>query len=762
MNFKKRLFVLTILCLCGLGFAYASASSFTVERIEVRGLQRVPLATVLNYLPVKAGGEFNSADGPDIIKALYNTGFFSNVELERQRDVLVVVVQERPIIGSVEFSGNKKIDKKKVDEILKNANVTPGTVYDNAKLNEIVQGLSQAYFNLGYQNITIDPQVKSRPRNRVDIDVVVSEGKPVKVQKIIIEANQAFSQSQLMANFSLTTPGLLTWFTHTDNYSEQQLDQDLQKLSDYYMDRGYIHFQILSRKIEITPDKKSASIVITVSEGEEYTISGYSLSENVANHADAIKKLITFKPGEVFSRKKVVEVDDSIAKYLAGKGYAFPVVNATPVINDNNHTVFLNYVVTQGKRIYVRRINIGGNDRTQSMVIRREFRQLEASVFSLSRVDESKRRLANLPYLKDIQATPVPVDGASDQVDLDVSVKEVRAGKASINGGYSDTDGFLYGANIFEPNFLGTGKMVSAGFQRSQYSNFYSVGYNNPYYTLGGISRGFDVFYSNTYPGNVNLSPYTMNSYGMNVNYGYPISEYSDINFGYGYQNVEITTTSSTGVEVLNFLQQHNSPYNDFPLTAGWTYSNLDRFIFPTEGYRQQIVAEAGVPLTNSSLSYYITSFKNTWYYPLTKNASFIFSPHTNFGYGNGYGDVSELPFFKNFYAGGYSSVPGYEANTLGPKDQNNNALGGNVLATGGLDLIFPNYISENLRTALTFNFGNVYQNQMVLNDLRYSAGLMINWNSPFGLLGVSIAEPLNKQAGDTTAPFQFSFGTSI
>ena len=761
MHLIKRLFLLLTLCLCGLGFAYAS-SSFTVERIQVEGLQRVPLSTVMNYLPVKVGSEFNPSQGPAIISALYNTGFFSNVELEREDSVLVVKVQERPIVGSINFTGNKKIDKKKIDEILKNARVSAGTVYDSAKLNGIVQGLRQAYFDMGYQNISITPEVKQQARNRVDINVVVDEGSPVRVKKIIIEGNHVFSQSQLLANFTLTTPGILTWFTHTDDYSDQQLDQDLQNLSNYYMDRGYIRFQVLSKKIEISSDKKSANVVISISEGDVYTISGYKLAENAAGNAEAINKLITLKSGDVFSRKKLVEVDNSISNYLAGKGYAFPVVNAEPVINDVDHSVFLNYSITQGKRIYVRRINIQGNDRTQSMVIRREFRQLEASVYSLNKVEESKRRLANLPYLKDIKANPVPVDGSPDQVDLDVSVAEVRAGKAGLTGGYSDTDGFLYGANAYEPNFLGTGKLVSAGFQRSQYNNYYSVGYNNPYYTLSGISRGFDVFYSNTYPGNVNLSPYTMDSYGLNVNYGYPISEYSSIGFGFGYQNVAIATNSSSGDEVLNFLSEHKSPYNDFPFRANWSYSNFDRYIFPTSGYNQELGVEATAPILSSSLGYYIASFKNTWYYPLTKNAAFIFSPRSNFAYGNGYGDVSQLPFFKNFYAGGYSSVPGYEANTLGPKDQNGNALGGNVLATGGADLIFPNFISENLRTALTFNLGSVYQDQFIVGDLRYSAGLMVNWNSPFGLLGLSFAMPLNKKPGDTTTPIQFSFGTSI
>jgi len=761
MNLLKRFFVLVAICLWGLGLAYA-ATSFMVDRIEVRGLQRVPLSTVLTYLPVKPGESFNSVQSPEVIKALYATGFFSNVELEREANNLVIVVKERPIIGFVSFTGNKKIDKKKIDEILQNAGVEAGSVYDVAKLDVIVIGLKQAYRAMGYQHISIVPEVKVEPRNRVNINIDIQEGNPLTVRGISFVGNNSFSQSQLLANFTLTTPGLLTWFTHTDNYSEQQLDQDLQKLSDYYLDRGYLRFHVLSKKTELSPDKKSVYIVITVSEGDVYSIGGFKIAENTVGDTEKVLKLIKLEVGQTFSRKEVLAVNDNIAEYLASHGYAFPNVNASPLINDQTHTVFLNYMITQGKRIYVRRINIQGNDRTESMVVRRELRQLESSMFSLPKIEESKRRLANLPYFKDIEANPEPVPGSPDQVDLNVKVKEVQAGKATVTGGYSDTDGFLYGANAYEPNFLGTGKLIYAGFTRSQYSHFYSMGYNNPYYTLSGISRGFDVFYSNTYPGSANLTPYTINSYGMNVNYGYPITEFSALSFGFGYQNVEINTTSNTATEILTFLQQHPSPYNDFPFKASWTYSDFDRYLFPTTGFKQEFSGEVGAPVLSSSLSYYVLGAKSNWYYPLTQKASFIFNPHLNAGYGNGYGDVSTLPFFKNFYAGGFSSVPGYEGNTLGPKDQNGDATGGNVLLTGGLDLIVPNFISENLRTAITFNFGNVYQNQLAVDQLRYSAGVLINWNSPFGLLGLSLAVPLNKKPGDDIAIPQFSFGTSL
>ncbi len=759
MNVLRQLLLFITLLFCVEAF---SASSFTVEHIDVRGLQRVPLSTVLSYLPVKEGQSFDGAESASIIKALYDTGFFSNVQLEREDNTLIVIVQERAIIGNIRVSGNKKIDKSKVDEVLKSAGVVNGAIYDSAKLNGIVEGLRQAYLNLGYREVTITTKVNQEARNRVEVVVDIHEGSALKIKKILIVGNQSFGQSQLLANFKLTTSNLLTLITHDDYYSDVQLDQDLQKLTDYYMNHGYIRFRIVSKKVSTTQDNKSVYITIGVDEGDVYRISGFDLSENTLGNDEKIRSLITLKKGEIFSRKAIVAVNDSITNYLADKGYAFPTVDAVPVINDNDHTVFLKYVINQGKRVYVRRINIVGNDHTQSTVIRREFRQFEASVYSLSKIEETKRRLANLPYLKDIEAVSEPVAGSNDQVDLNYHVKEVRAGRASVKGGYSDTEGFLYGADISEPNFMGTGKLVAAGFQRSALSNFYNITYDNPYYTLSGISRGFQVYYSNTYPGRVNLTPYTMNSYGLNVFYSMPVSEYTNFNFGYGYNHDQIVTTSSTSTDNLNFINQHGSEFDLFPLRAGWTYSSYDRIIFPTTGYHQILGLEAGVPLLNTSLGYYTASFSNNWYYPLTQKASFIMQLHSLLGYGNGYGNVNELPFFKNFYAGGYDTVPFFEANTLGPKDQNGNATGGNVLAVAGANLILPEFINESVRTSLFIDGGSVFQNQFATGQLRYSTGVNLIWNSPMGMLGVSLGFPLNRQAGDDTTLIAFSLGASI
>ncbi len=764
MNSLRHLRFLLILVSLLLFPHLASADVFLVDRIEVKGLQRVPESTVLSYLPVKVGQKFNTSESPELLNKLYQTGFFSNLELNREGNDLIVVVHERPIIGFVRFAGNKKIPKDRLNEILKTVGIVDGAVYDDSKLKGITEGLKQAYFNLGYYSVNIEAAIKLEPRNRVEIAVNITEGKPVKIKSISILGANTFSQSRLLDNFKLTTPNLFTLISHDDNYSEQQLNNDLKKLTDFYLDRGYLRFQILSKKAVISPDKSSVSISITVSEGAIFRVKGFDLSDSSLLQKESISKLISIKPGQIFSRKSIVSTNDSIAKYLANEGYAFPVINAVPTIDDLDHTVFLHYEVSQGRRIYVRRINVTGDDRTQNIVLRRELRQLEGSVFSLSKIDESKRRLANLPYIdpNSIEATPEPVPGSDDLVDLNYHVKEMKAGRASANGGYSDTEGFLYGANIVEPNFLGTGKLVSVGFQQSAFSDLYNIGYTNPYYTLGGMSRGFNLYYSHTTPGHVNITSYVMNSLGGDMSYGMPISEFDTLNFGYGYDHIEIKTTSTTATQVINFLNQHGNIYDEFKLNAGWNSNNYDRIIFPTTGFNQDVNVEAGVPIVKKSLSYYTVSYDNSWYYPLTLDDNYILNLHSNVAYGNGYGDINQLPFFKNFYAGGFSSVPGFEGNSLGPQDQNGNALGGNVLAVGGANLIFPNYISDKIRTALAFNIGNVYQNQFSLAQLRMSVGLIVNWNSPIGLVGVSLATPLNKKPGDHGKVLDFSFGASI
>lgn len=761
----KRTLSIAVVVLSLLSTAALASQSFIIKSIQFNGLNRVSRGTVLSYLPVHVGQQYNPNDADAIIKALYNTGYFSNIKLARRGDALIITVQEQPVIGDIHVTGNKTIPKDKFKKALKDNGLIEGSVLNHGKLNAIVEGLRSEYINLGHYDATVDAKVVSEPRNRVGIYINIHEGPVATIKSIKIVGNQAFSESQLLKNFNLSTSNLISWFTHSDQYSKDKLNADLNSLTNFYLDHGYYDFKITSKQVSISPDKSEVYITIHVYEGSVYHISGYRLEKVPAGREEQIAQLIHIKKGEVFSRRVIMAMNDNIAKYLADQGYAFPDVQAVPVVNHDNHTVFLNYVISQGNRIYIHEIHISGNTRTNDIVIRRAIPEMEASAFSLSRINESKRQLQNLPYLSNIEVAPVAVPGKPNQVDLNYHVKEVNAGRISVQGGYSDTEGFLYGASISEPNFMGTGKSVGLNFSSSKLATNYNFNYFNPYYTIYGIGRGFNLYYTHVTPGNVNLAAYILNGYGGSLNYVIPISEYTSLNFGAGYDHNKITLESNPPPVYVNFLnQQQRNVFNQFKLTGGWTYSDLDRIIFPTAGANQGIGLEVGLPIGNSSLNYYKTSYNFDYYHPIAGSQSFILNLHAQLGYGNGYGNTHQLPFWDNFYAGGISTLPGYQGNTIGPKDVNGNGLGGNSMAVGGINLIFPNGISEKLRTALTFNAGNVYYAGSGISSgpIRTSAGLLISWFSPFGVVNFSLAAPLNKQPGDKVEIPQFAFGGSI
>ncbi|MDF1797003.1 MAG: outer membrane protein assembly factor BamA [Coxiellaceae bacterium] len=752
--------------------AVGSGSGVVVRHIRIIGLSRITQATAHNYVPLKVGQHLTSKKSIEVIQTLYHTGFFSDVRVNRQGNTVLIYVKERPTIGVITFSGNKSITNKILLKALKSSGIDEGEVYQPVDIHMIVTGLKQQYATMGYHDVIVDAKVKQEPRNRVAIDIQINEGGIAKVRGIKIIGNHVFRERTLEGQMALTTPGLFTWYTHSDQYSEMKLNRDLKSLTDFYMNRGYIRFAILSHSVKMSPDKKSVYITINIVEGHKYTISGFKLDNNSKGNTAKIEKLITLKKGQVFSRKRVLAVNDKISEYFSDKGFAFPVIQATPTIDDNNHTVFLTYSIHPGGRIYVRSIDFAGNQRTKDNVLRRETIQLEGALYSSHRVKESKRRLSNLPYLKDIKATPERVPGKPDLVDLHYHVTEVNAGRASIMAGYSDSEGFLYGASVSEPNFMGSGKSVGLNLTRSQYSNNYSFNYYNPFFTVNNVGFGYNLYYTKQKPGaDINISSYIMDGFGGSFNFVLPISEYMSMNFGAGYDNNSIRSGSATAEEIVDFLNKYGTHFNQFTALAGWYYSDYDRAVFPTEGLGTRLRFELGVPVVNNSLKYFKTNYKASYYKPLSQSHQWIFNIHTDIGYGNGYGNVDQLPFYKNFYAGGIDTVPGFSANTLGPKDRFNNGLGGNLELVGGVDLIFPNHISDKLRTALTFSAGNIYNSREAIPEsasafssgpLRYSAGVEVSWYSPLGPLRFSLAKVLNQRDGDQISLFNFSFGANI
>jgi len=777
--FHRRFWLIIGLLLCLLARP-AFALNFTVRHISVQGNQRVSSAAVLSYVPIHIGQTMDTGQSTAIINSLYKSGYFGKIKLLRSGNTLIIRVIELPIISKMILTGNKAIASKRLKPVLKELHLQVGDVYQSEKLNEFKQGLHQAYQNEGRYNVMIDAQVSKMPYNTVAINIKIKEGGVAKVRHIQIYGNHVFSEGTLKDQFKLTTPGLFTLLSHRDRYSPMQLDQDLAALRNFYYNQGYLEFKIVSKKVTVSDDNKSVNIVLHIFEGPVYHVGGFKVTGKYANDPK-LHDMITLKPGEVFSRKKLLVINTKIANYFANTGYAFPKVNANPTLNKIQRTVFLTFEIKPGKRVYVRQIHFSGNQRTEDRVLRTQMRQLEGSIYSLHNIKESKRRLANLPYLKKIKAVPIPVRGKPDLVDLNLTATEVNAGRASLQGGYSDAEGFLYGASVNEPNFLGTGKTVAIGFQRSEYSSQYSFGYTNPFYTTYGMSRGFSVYYTNTTPGKVNLDNYTMDTYGASMNYSMPISEFNYLLFGYGYGHVAIGNITPTLISpgALQFLLLHPSPYNQFTGNLGFVHSHLDRAIFPTDGSLQRLNVSFGVPVLNSSLGYYKATFDAKWFFPL--GHGFIFHPHVLLGYGDGFGSTHSLPFFNNFFGGGIETLLGYEPNTLGPQNPNDigTAVGGNVEMFGGLNMIFPNGVTDKLRTSLYVAFGSIFQTHhtvgnpgspgvgptmyesVSLKNIRGSAGLVVSWFSPIGIISVGYGVPFNVK-GAQVQQFGFTFGGSI
>jgi outer membrane protein insertion porin family len=776
--FRRILLIITLVC-CAI--QSANAASFTIKRIETQGNQRLTSRAVLSYAPVHVGQKFDTSKSGAIIQSLFASGDFSNVQLLRRGNTLIVRVQESPVISQLIVTGNKEIDDKKLQPALDQLKIKVGSAYQARALNDFRQGLVEGYHNMGRYDVAVLIQVKKEQYNTVSIHVTVKEGVVTKVGYIRFSGNRAFSDHKLRSVFTLTTPGLLTFFSHHDRYSTFQLQQDLIALQNFYYNHGYLDFRVVSKQTPVSSDKRRAGIYIKVHEGSVYHISGYKVGGKYANDA-VIAKMITVKPGQVFSRQSIVDIDTNITDYFASRGHAFPKVNAVPRIDRAKRTVFLNYDVSAGRRVYVRYIDVAGNHRTTGKSLRYQMRQLEGSLYSIKKIKESKRRMANLPYFKDITVTPNPVPGANNLVDLNYHVTEVSAGRASVQGGYSDAEGLLYGANISDPNIMGTGKFASIGFQRSASSSQYNVGYTNPYYTIYGMSRGFNLYYTHTTPSDVKLDAYTMDSYGGSVNYTLPLSEYNYLSFGYGYGHFAVSHINPATISpgAYEFSHFHHSPYNNLTGSIGLGHSTLDRAIFPMNGNVQNLSVTFGVPALDSSLSYYKAIYSGRWYYPLG-SYGFVLHPNLTLGYGNGYGKVKSLPFFMNFYGGGIDTLPGYEPNSLGPQNPNQlgSAVGGNAEIFSGVSLIFPNGLSDDVRTSLYVAVGGIFQEHhtagnpgnpgkpathyesMKLGHLRGSAGLLVSWHSPFGIISLGYGVPFNAK-GARTQRFGFTFGTSL
>ncbi|MHB1947616.1 MAG: outer membrane protein assembly factor BamA [Gammaproteobacteria bacterium] len=770
--------IIALIVVLNVFVAVTGAHAFVVQKIEVQGLQRISQETVYSYLPIKRGQNLGSEKTGAIIKALYKTGFFEHITLNRQGNTLVINVVERATIGKLEINGNSFIPTDKLNTVMKSMDIAEGRVYNRAMIDRIKQSLLNQYYELGRYNARVDVTATPMPRNRVLVKIDISEGLVAKIRRINIIGNHAFSESKLQKQLTVSTPGIFTFITQKDRYTQEKLEQSIENLRNYYLDHGYLKFAVKSSQVGITPDRKSIYLTIVIEEGQPYTVSGIEYSGNLILPRAEIEKRMNIHVGDTFSRQKIIDGEKAVTEALGDKGYIFATMSIDPRLNENNRTVFLKFEAKPGKRTYVRHIYFVDNTKTNDEALRSRMLQMESAVVSSGKLETSKHQLSMLPYIKDVQMNVVPVQGEADQVDVNYKVTEDNAAQANFTIGYSQQYGPQFGAGLNQKNFLGTGKTLGFNLTRSKYEQFYGINYTNPYYTPDGISRSINVSATKTNPGQGNFSSsYVLNQYNASVLYDIPIGQekgaFDRIQVGYGYEDAVVHLQTPISTQVLNFVNSNGRHFGQVDLVAGISRDSRDKSIFPTRGTLNTLGINYYAPGAVGSLNYFTTAYSGKFYYPITNN--FIFTAKAQVGYGNSFKGVKNFPFFKNFYAGGIDSVRGYLGGTLGPRDSLHKPTGGNLLTTGSLAMIFPNYLSENFRTSVFFDGGNVYNTfdnrsmgGTASGNLRYSTGVEGDWLTMFGLIDVSLAKPLNRKSGrarglnDDEEVFQFSLGANF
>ena len=730
---------------------------FVIKDIRVEGIQRTEPGTVFSYLPVKIGDTMTDENASQTIRALFATGFFRDVSLEVEDGVLVVLVQERPSIAQIEFTGLREFDKETVLKAMNQIGLAEGRIFDKGLLDRAEQELKRQYLSRGRYAANVNTTVTPLERNRVSLNFAVDEGDAAKIRQISIIGNQTFSERDLLRQLSLRTPGWLTWYSKADQYSRQKLAADLETLRSYYLDRGYLEFNVDSTQVSITPDKKDIYITIAVTEGPRYSVSDVKVAGEPLLPESEIRKLITLKQGDVFSRARVTESTKAISERLGKEGYAFVNVNAAPELDKEKRQAAFTFFVDPGRRVYVRRVNIAGNNRSRDEVIRREMRQMEGGWFNSEAIALSRSRIDRLGYFNEVNIETPAVAGTTDQVDVNVTVVERPTGAILLGAGFGSGEGVILTTSISQQNIFGSGKHVSLGLNTSKLNTTYSISYTDPYYTVDGVSRGFDLYLREIDAANSGLGNYQTQSIGATVRFGVPITEVDTINYGLGYERTKISTFADSPLIYLDYVAAFGSKNDAILATAGWTRDSRDSLIYTTKGTLQKASLEIGLP--GASLNYARAQYQYQRYFPIGRDYTLMLNGEV--GYGDGYGDTSTLPFFKNFYVGGVSSLRGFRVFTAGPKDIQGNPRGGNKKLLGNAEFLFPFPGLAGERSARMSAFvdtgfaGDKYD----IGDLRASVGLGALWVSPLGPLKISIALPFRDKDGDKKQVFQFTFG---
>ncbi|MCV6611883.1 MAG: outer membrane protein assembly factor BamA [Amphritea sp.] len=748
-----------------------SAETFQVQDVRLEGLQRVEPGLVLRNFDVDTGEVVDQADIADATRRLFRTGYFDDIRIARDGDILVLKLKERPAVSLIRLDGNKVLEDEALLDGLKQSGLREGDVFKRATLDKVRQDLLRVYTGIGRYGAAIEAEVEPLSDNRVALNIDIKEGKEATIQHINIVGNTVFTDEELKDKFSLKLPSFWKFFSDDGKYAREKLAGDLERLRSYYMDRGYINFSIDSSQVSISPDKKHVFITLNVTEGEQYSIRDVGVAGDLVVDEQELLDVITVKAGETFSRKEVTDSQEALTRKLGDNGYLFANISPVPALNDDN-TVSLQYFVAPGKRTYVRRISISGNTKTADEVARRSMSQLEGGIASTAAIERSKERIAQTGYFKDVNVETAPVPGTDDQVDIQYTVVEDNTGNLSAALGFSQTSGVILSAELEQDNFLGSGNSVGIGATKSDTIKELKFSYLEPYYTVDGVSRGYNFFIRETDFKESNVSNFSTDTIGTGINFGYPMDDYQRLNFGLNFEGTKVKTISSTSQEILDFIAAEGDQYNNVLATIRWTDNHLNRRIFPTKGYSQSASLEVAVP--GSDLTYHKEQYRIRWYHPLDDKEDWIWSLRGRLGYAGSLGN-NDFPFFKHYFSGGLTTVRGFKSNSLGPRDSKNDPFGGTFAADSSAELIFPLPFddSNSMRGVVFFDAGNVFQtecpsrssncnNGIKFNELRYSTGIGFSWLTPIGPISIALSKALNAKSSDDTRFFEFALGRTF
>jgi outer membrane protein insertion porin family len=759
MRFNNTSKLLSALLAAFFSAAAFAIQPFVIKDIRVEGAQRTEAGTVFSYLPVKVGENMDDDKAAAAIKALYATGFYSDVRLEVENDVLIVFLVERPAISQIDINGAKEFTKDNLKDGLKTAGISEAKIFDRSLLDRAEKEIKRQYTSRGFYSAKVTTTVTPIERNRISLVFTIDEGEVSKIVDINIIGASAFSESTLLKEFELTTGGWFSWFTKEDQYSKQKLSGDLEKLKSYYLNRGFLEFNIESTQVSITPDKEKIYITVNIVEGPVYTITDIKFQGELKITEEEMRSLLLFKPGETFSRQKIVDSVKRISDRLGNDGYSFANINPVPEADRAKKTASFTMFVDPGRRVHVRRINVQGNSRTRDEVVRREMRQLESAWYSNEKIARSKERLERTSFFEDINIETPSVPGSNDQVDLNVTVKERNTGSLQFGVGYSSAEKLTVSASVSQANIFGSGNQLSFRVNNSTISKAYEVSYLNPYWTVDGIARGFDVYQRDLNTASLTTGSYNSTSSGVGVRFGVPVTEYDGINFGVGFERTKLGLDAFSPQRYIEYVNIFGSRSDTVRGTLGFSRDTRDSIYFPRNGYLIEAGGEIGLP--GGDVKYYRFQSKAQYLRPLW--GPIVLNLNAEFGYANGYGG-NPLPFFKNFYAGGVDSVRGFEQSSLGPKDSNGDFVGGNRRIVGNIELLFPMpgvKGDKSVRLSTFIDFGNVFAvgEKIKLGDLRSSVGFAVSWFSPVGPLKFSLAKPIKQKPEDKVERFQFLLG---